>query len=190
VVVLLDQTRPHDRRPQVRIWFRVALLVTLLLAAAVGARALWRGPTAADQRLQRAVLQAAYNRTSSALAHMSFPPDIRRIRSSPCSAAGDTCGYSALRPPQLLPRLLLIVGDDAHAINPSGCDVRRPMCPTTVVGRRHGFRVVAIAFWHLVLVRHGKPPKNALPARRGHDKLFLLGSDVNVGVTLPAELRN
>jgi hypothetical protein len=73
---------------------------------------------------------------------------------------------------------------------PTGCVARNPMCPATVVGRFHGFRIVAIAFWHMVLVREGKPARGAVRLPDDHSRLhpFFSGSDVVVVLRPPQTL--
>jgi hypothetical protein len=85
-----------------------------------------------------------------------------------------------------------MVGTGAHQIFPAGREgcTGNPMCPVTVAGRVRGFDVFATAFWHPVIVRHGKPPKNALRAPHAHARLFFLGSDVSVGLAVPNALES
>lgn len=179
-------------QPRLRIGFRITLGATVVLAAGVGVRALWLNDGRAEHSRQQAELLAAYNRARADVGRMAFPASIVRLPLSSCNGA-DACGRSALTPAQLIPRLRQMTGGGQleRMGAPPGCYLRSPLCPPTVVGRFHGFRIVAIAFWHLLGVEHGRAPRGAvrLPSTLGHSHLLFLGSDVRVSASEPAGLR-
>jgi hypothetical protein len=66
-------------------------------------------------------------------------------------------------------------------------------CPVTVYGHYDGALAVGDAFWHLLIVRNGKPPKGAVPIhpdvppRAGHPAGYWYGSDIMIGTVNPQQ---
>jgi hypothetical protein len=134
-------------------------------------------------------MQARYARAETALSHLDLPAEIRREPARRC--ATDTavvCGRTSRTPPELSALLRRIVPDGhvflaAHAAR---CLGRTPLCPLTVIGRFDGFRMIAIAIWHLVS-GNGRPPRGAV--RFLHDGARLhpafTGSDITISLASP-----
>jgi hypothetical protein len=152
----------------------------------------WSSHTASQHDRQRAALLTAYNRVTAAVAAARFPAGIERYAPSKCVTGEQACGHSPSTPPQLLPRLLQMVGTGAHQMFPAGGAACSGLarCPVSVTGRLGGMDVFATATWHLIAVPHGKPARGSVSAPHGHGRLFFVGSDVSVGVDLPLALRS
>jgi hypothetical protein len=174
--------------PRVRVAFRVALLVAVLLAGVAGARALWHSHLLAKENHQRAEIVAAYKNATAAVAHVKLPAGIQREPASSCYQGDALCGRSALAPLQLLSQLRQIVGG-GHLERAPGCQTTRPWCPMIAAGKLDGFHLTAIAFHHLLVVLHAKPPRGAQPVPPGRHHLFWVGSDIHVRVDLPPALQ-
>jgi hypothetical protein len=123
----------------------------------------------------------AYETTQRAPRALGLPSAIRREFNG---CGGAVCGYSTLTPPQLKPILarLLDAAPDAALARALPC---LGPCPTLLRGHLHGYPVTADIFWHLIVVRHGRPPEGALPAPHGRGHLFYLGSDINISAVQP-----
>ena len=53
-------------------------------------------------------------------------------------------------------------------------------------GTLGGYRAMAIAFNHLVVVHHGSPPAGATPVRPGSKHLFFRGTDITISLLTPS----
>ncbi len=151
------------------------------LAAALAVVGVTSGASAWQSHRQAAKLHA-YNIANAALADLRLPAAIEREPSSTCGSP--VCARSQLMPPQVEPYLLhLLSGTPEPALSRLlGC---AGPCPINVQGQIDGYPVVAIAFWHLLIVRHGKPPKGAIPDPSGHREVFYRGSDIYIGPASP-----
>jgi hypothetical protein len=168
-------------RPRLRGGYLALLSVTVGVVVVVGAVSLWHS----HERSERI---HAYDTATAALAALELPSSVERT----ADVCGDpVCGRSSLSPPQVEPmlrRLLNGAPNPVSALLP--CAGR---CPVVIYGRFKGSLAVGVAFWHLLIVRHGEPPKGAIPVRPGtavrpgHPYAYYLGSEINIGLVNPDE---
>ena len=181
----LDARMPGRRTkspPRLRGGFLAVLSVILIAVAVSGTVSLW-------QSHQRSVQMHTYLTATAALTTVKLPLGLRRT-----SDCGDTvCASSRLTPSQLEPMLRrLLHGGPAPALAALiACIPGR--CPVTVYGHYDGALAVGDAFWHLLIVRNGKPPKGAVPIhpdvppRAGHPAGYWYGSDIMIGTVNPQQ---
>jgi hypothetical protein len=185
--------------PRVRLGLRVALAIAVALGLVAGARALWNDHEHSEREHARARLFARYASAEAALARL-MPADLIEVHSKSCE--GGACGFSKRDPPlvaammrALLPGSKLVYTGEERGCPASGVI----MCLAQVEGRFHGFEVVDDAFWHLLVLPYSqRPPRGAIEVRpryhvRHHPhrtkRLFVLGSEVYLGLREPATLR-
>jgi hypothetical protein len=168
--------------PRLRGGYLAVLSVLLVVVAIGGAVSLW-------QSHQRSAQIHSYVVATAALTALKLPAGLQRT-----AACADTvCASSRLSPGQLAPILRrLLDGAPIPAVTALiPCPVGR--CPVTVYGHFDGSVVVGNAFWHLLVVRNGKPPKGAVPlhpglrVRAGHAYGYWYGSDVMIGTINPQQ---
>jgi hypothetical protein len=138
--------------PRMRRSLLALLGAALLLAAGVEARTAWLHHQAGEQL-------AAYHRAQAALTRLPLPPGVQRLAASSCSSL--VCGHSVSTPTQIQPALARLLDGRAE---PKAPPCLRLTCSTTVYGHIDGYPAFAIAFWHLLLIRHGHPPSAATSA--------------------------
>jgi hypothetical protein len=176
----------HARsQPRLRGGF-LAILTAILVAIAVGgAISLWNS----HQRSERIY---TYETATAALAALPLPVGLQR--ESPAACGDTVCARSNLTPPQLDPMLrALLHGTPNPAITDLIACPASDRCPVTAFGHFDGALAVGNAFWHLLVVRDGKPPKGAIPVhptlhlRPGRAYAYWFGSDVYIGTIDPRQ---
>ena len=186
----LDRRLPGGRTgtaPRLRGGFLAVLGAILLAIAVSGAVSRWK-----NYERSRAV--HTYEVATAGLAASKLPPTIRRGAAAGAWAdCGSTiCAASKLNPPQVEPilRRLLHGGPMPAITNLIPCV---SPCPLSVFGHYDGSWAIGIAFWKLVVVRDGRVPKGAIPARRavrprpGVPYAYFLGTDVSISTIDPRQ---
>ena len=177
----IDARLPGQRhgKPRLRAGYITAMAV-VLAAVAVGAA---QSAVRNDQRTQQL---HSYDKAQRTLATLTLTSAIQRNSSSSCGSP--ICGYSRLPPPQLKPILerLLDATPDTSLTRILPCPATLTgHCPTLLRGQVQGYPVLADTFWHLVVVKHGRPPEGSILIPSGHGHLFLFGSDINISAVEP-----
>lgn len=191
-VAPLDARAPADASPRLRGRFILALCAALVASvAALGVR-LWNEHAHSEQQRAQIAEQRAYARANAEfIGAYRFPSEIVREPSSYWDlCSGGPCGHSALAPYELGARLGPTLGDGkiiGPALNPARCRTT-PLCTVTVLGHFDGYTTVAIVFWHTIFARAPRrAPRGAIDYHH-LGRLFLVGSDVSVGLTPPSSL--
>jgi hypothetical protein len=162
--------------PRLRPGFLLALSALLLLVGGMATASALRKHRAGEEL-------ASYDRAEAALARLALPSGIQRSASG-CGESA-VCARSTLTPKQVQPDLEKLLHGRAQALILLPCIEN--ICPVTVYGHIDGYPALAMANRHLLLlpVKHGRPPKGAVPAARGRGRLFYLGSNISIGAIHP-----
>ena len=185
---------------RIRPRFLIALVLVLAAAgAAVGIRTLVHAHSRSVRAAQLSRTANAFAAANRDLSARSLP---RGVLPGPGTAVGCSgaalCGHSALTPQQLAPELRAFVGPALRVrgrvapllgscLHPPGA--RHPFCAATEAGRFRGYPILAIAFWNVVVVKHGPgPPGARLYDRTRSERLYLRGSTVSISLSAPALL--
>ena len=183
----LDARLPGNRygaEPRIRGGFLAGLGVVLVVAAVGGAVSVWDG-------YQRSQQIHGYEAATTALTALQLPHGLQR---EPAGACGDetVCARSSLNPPQIGPFLRHLLDGAPNPSATAAIPCAGP-CPVVIYGHYDGALTVGIAFWHLLIVRDGKPPRGAIPARpsiparAGRPAAYFLGSDIDIGTVDPRQ---
>jgi hypothetical protein len=179
----VDRLLPgHSEAPRVTPTAIGALLSCVLLAAVVAGHTAWRDH-------QHGAELAHRHRAELALASLALPSGVTRSPTGGgCTASVDTlCAASGQSMDKLRPVMESLLSGRTSKFM---CDLlTQPQgipCPVTVYGTIDGYPAVATVFRHLLIVRTGHPPTEAVPLHPGATRgAFFLGSDINVSLVLP-----
>lgn len=187
----LLETQTTAAPPRLRGRFALALVVTVAVAATALGVHLWDDHTRAAQQRTQLQAQRAYTHADAAfIAGYRFPAGIVREPASYwdlCSTG--PCGHSELPPYELGPRLARSVGHGKifTGFSPAHCRLT-PLCTVTAFGHFRGYTTFAIAYWHVIYTR---TPRRAPPGATDYrhlGRIFMLGSDVSIGMSQPNSL--
>jgi hypothetical protein len=158
------------------------LVTALGIALLVGAVALG---SVGWNKLSGTLEARAHHRGQIALAALALPTQLDVKANPSCQPSPDRlCASSSLPPAQVEPMLQQLLHGKPNAqlcgMLPTPDDA-----PCPVYGKLGGYRAMAIAFNHLVVIHQGKPPPGATPVRPGSTHLFYRGTDISISLLTP-----
>jgi hypothetical protein len=181
LAVWIDQRLPRRRTgaaPRISGRVVAAASVTLILVAVSLALTGW-------DTLAKAREADAHHRGQLALASLQMPVELNVEANSICHPSPDTlCASSALRPSQVEP----LLGQLLHGKpDPRICALLPTMGdqPCAIYGTVGGYRAMAEAFDHMVVVHDGKPPAGGVPVRPGSTRAYYVGSNITISLLTP-----
>jgi hypothetical protein len=185
----LDSRLPGYRASRPRIsqaWIAGGLFVAFVAGVGETAAA-WHTHTTA-------VREHRYAAAQQALQKLTLPSTMTRRSSDPvCPTDVDMlCAGSNQTPQALTPAVSALLHGtpnsalcDAMAM-PGVDDIAVP-CPTTIYGKIAGYPAVATISRHLIQVKSGKPPPGATRLNPKMKTLYVLGSDITIGIAAPLD---
>jgi hypothetical protein len=177
--------RGGGSQPRLRGGFLTALSALLIVAAVVGGDALWNS-------YQRSEQIQTYETATTALAAVRLPTGLHK--EAPTTCEDTVCARSDLWPAQVAPTLRKLIDGAPMSLIPDEPCPAANRCPVTLIGHYDGALTIAIAFWRLVQIRHGEPPKGAI---RIHPRVrvtradpyrdYWYGSEIYIGTIDPQQ---